>query len=498
MTDGYLDTIWDRQEGAPPENFEEIAEEDIHEDEEEKKPPPKELVTDVPLKIYLREIGQVPLLTREAETLIAMTIEQGKVKTTGIIFMMPFVRGKVLSLPDLLLNNGVSIKSIITDWEGVEKEEETLKRFLNIIKTLKNLYGRREPYIKKLKKRIGEKDRKLTAGKLSEIQLKITGKIKELNLKDAVMSAFIEQFSKFAAHSAELYRKAERISKKSQNYRKLRREISHVESVLGLKGAEIRKAVRTINQAEKQVEASKRALVEANLRLVVSVAKKYMDRGLTLSDLIQEGNIGLMRAVDKFEYRRGFKFSTYATWWIRQAMMRALADQARTIRVPVHMVETINRFTKVSRELLQEFGREPLTEEIAEKMKLPIEKVRTILKISKEPISLEAFVSDDEDRCLMDFVVDTAVLSPLDLAIRSDLQEHVKKVLETLPVKEAEVIKRRFGIGDGSPHTLEEIGDEFKLTRERIRQIEMKVLRKLRHPMRSKWLRSFMEKAPKK
>jgi RNA polymerase primary sigma factor len=179
-------------------------------------------------------------------------------------------------------------------------------------------------------------------------------------------------------------------------------------------------------------------------------------------------------------------------------MMRALADQARTIRVPVHMVETINRFTKVSRELLQEFGREPLTEEIAEKMKLSIEKVRTILKISKEPISLEAAVSDDEDRCLMDFVIDTAVLSPLDLAIRSDLQEHVKKVLETLPVKEAEVIKRRFGIGDGSPHTLEEIGDEFKLTRERIRQIEMKVLRKLRHPMRSKWLRSFMEKTPKK
>ncbi|MBI4709763.1 MAG: RNA polymerase sigma factor RpoD, partial [Nitrospirae bacterium] len=296
------------------------------------------------------------------------------------------------------------------------------------------------------------------------------------------MSAFIEQFSKFAAQSAELYKKAERISKKSGNYRKLRREISQVESALGLKGAEIRKAVRTINQAEKQVEESKRALVEANLRLVVSVAKKYMDRGLTLSDLIQEGNIGLMRAVDKFEYRKGFKFSTYATWWIRQAMMRALADQARTIRVPVHMVETINRFTKISRELLQEFGREPLTEEIAEKMKLPIEKVRTILKISKEPISLEAAVSDDEDRCLMDFVVDTTVLSPLDLAIRSDLQEHVKKVLETLPVKEAEVIKRRFGIGDGSPHTLEEIGDEFKLTRERIRQIEMKVLRKLRHP----------------
>jgi RNA polymerase primary sigma factor len=261
-----------------------------------------------------------------------------------------------------------------------------------------------------------------------------------------------------------------------------------------MKYPEMKKALKVLAQGEIEVFEARKALIEANLRLVISIAKRYLGRGLSFSDLIQEGNSGLMRAVDKFEYKRGYKFSTYATWWIRQAITRALADQSRTIRIPVHMVETINKITKVTRELVQEVGREPAAIEIAERLKIPVEKVNGILKISKEPISLETPIGEEEDSHLRDFIEDKAMLSPLDFAIQGDMKKKIDSILCSLTAKEEKIIRKRFGIGGDIPHTLEEVGLEFDVTRERIRQIEGKAIRKLKHPSRSKWLREFIEK----
>ena len=260
-----------------------------------------------------------------------------------------------------------------------------------------------------------------------------------------------------------------------------------------MKTSDMKKALRDLLHGEKEVNEARKAMIEANLRLVISIAKRYLGRGLSFSDLIQEGNSGLMRAVDKFEYKRGYKFSTYATWWIRQAITRALADQSRTIRIPVHMVETINKITKTARGLVQELGREPTPFEIAENLKLPVEKVHGILKVSKEPISLETPVGE-EDSHLMDFIEDKTMPSPLDSAIRDDMKKKIDQILCSLPAKEESIIRKRFGIGFDAPHTLEEVGLEFEVTRERIRQIEVKAIRKLKHPSRSKWLREFIEK----
>ena len=286
-------------------------------------------------------------------------------------------------------------------------------------------------------------------------------------------------------------RSAKSIKEELQAYQ---RKIEKKECSFGMKSAEMKKALRVLQQGEREVLNARRAMIEANLRLVISIAKRYIGRGLGFSDLIQEGNSGLMRAVDKFEYKRGYKFSTYATWWIRQSITRALADQSRTIRIPVHMVETINRMTKTARELVQEKGREPTSAEIAEKIKIPVEKVRGMLKISKEPISLETPVGE-EDSHLSDFIEDKATLSPLDIAIQEDMKKKIDKVLASLTPKEAEIIRKRFGIGDELPHTLEEVGLEFDVTRERIRQIEVKAIRKLRHPSRSKWLQGIYREA---
>jgi RNA polymerase primary sigma factor len=273
-----------------------------------------------------------------------------------------------------------------------------------------------------------------------------------------------------------------------------KKKIEKKEMLFGMKSSEMKKALRVLIHGEKEVFEARKAMIEANLRLVISIAKRYLGRGLSFSDLIQEGNSGLMRAVDKFEYKRGYKFSTYATWWIRQAITRALADQSRTIRIPVHMVETINKITKVTRELVQEMGREPIPVEIAERLKIPAEKVNAIMKISKEPISLETPIGEEEDSHLRDFIEDKAMLSPLDVAIQDDMKKKIDKILCSLTPKEEKIIRKRFGIGGDIPHTLEEVGLEFDVTRERIRQIEGKAIRKLKHPSRSKWLREFIEK----
>jgi RNA polymerase primary sigma factor len=290
-----------------------------------------------------------------------------------------------------------------------------------------------------------------------------------------------------------LSKKAQSNSAAEKERKSFKEMIEKKEILFGMKTTEIKRALKVLTQGEKEVSEARKALIEANLRLVISIAKRYLGRGLSFSDLIQEGNSGLMRAVDKFEYQRGYKFSTYATWWIRQAITRALADQSRTIRIPVHMVETINKITKVSRELVQELGREPLSIEIADKLKIPVAKVDGILKISKEPISLETPIGE-EDSHLSDFIEDKTMPSPLDFAISGDMKKKIDKILCSLPPKEEKIIRRRFGIGEDAPRTLEEVGVEFEVTRERIRQIEVKAIRKLKHPSRSKWLREFIEK----
>jgi RNA polymerase primary sigma factor len=336
---------------------------------------------------------------------------------------------------------------------------------------------------------------------LEENRHQILEKVRDLKLKDDVIIVFSDELKKSVVEIDQIQKKISGLSKKAKYSKSaLEKErqlymnkIEKKEILFGMKSTEMKKALRVLMQEEWEVSEARKALIEANLRLVISIAKRYLGRGLSFSDLIQEGNSGLMRAVDKFEYKRGYKFSTYATWWIRQAITRALADQSRTIRIPVHMVETINKITKVSRELVQELGREPTSREIADTLNLPVGKVDGILKISKEPISLETPIGE-EDSHLMDFIEDKAMLSPLDFAIKDDMKAKIDKILCSLPPKEEKIIRKRFGIGVDVPLTLEEVGAEFEVTRERIRQIEVKAIRKLKHPSRSKWLREFIEK----
>ncbi len=488
-----------------------------------------------PVRMYLRKMGLVALLTREGEVEISKRMEEGQRRVLQVVLNSSIAIEEILNLGDELRKEKIRVKEVVKDIdeEDVEFDEQWhVERVCKAIDKVRRLWKDQEKVAEKLETKPSDPTKKKYKAQINELKLEMVNALIELRLKKTQIDKIVFKLKEFVGRLEHANREiigcehksglsidelrrtlreirssplrqravAKKLGLRSDEIEELSRviagaqkKIKKVEEEARLTERDLRETVEEIQDGERMAEKAKAKLIEANLRLVVSIGKKYTNRGLQFLDLIQEGNIGLMRAVDKFDYKRGYKFSTYATWWIRQAITRAIADQARTIRIPVHMIETMNKLTRTTRYLVQELGREPTHDEIAEKMELPLDKVRKVLKLAKEPISLDTPIGEEEDSHLGDFIEDKSVISPSDAVISMNLAEQTRKVLATLTPREEKVLRMRFGIGEKSDHTLEEVGRDFDVTRERIRQIEAKALRKLGHPSRSKGLKGFVD-----